>query len=131
MAVTAPNSQSFYSCQQCGAVTCDECRSEDMLPGPPRCSHSPVKSDGLENYPEHRKLAAVKDKSQAIGEFLEWAQEAMGLQLCDYGNNGWHPSFKGSVNIMAVHFGIDLKALENEKRAMLDAIRKVNDGGPT
>lgn len=30
---------------------------------------------GVSKFPEHEKLADVKGKSQAIGEFLEWTQE--------------------------------------------------------
>ncbi len=29
---------------------------------------------GESKYPEHEKLSAVKDQSQAIGEFLEWLE---------------------------------------------------------
>ena len=29
----------------------------------------------MADYPEHEKLAKVRDASQSIGEFLEWAQE--------------------------------------------------------
>lgn len=30
-------------------------------------------------YPEHEKLSAIKDKSQAIGEFIEWLQNDKGV----------------------------------------------------
>lgn len=29
----------------------------------------------MSDYPEHEKLSVVKDKSQAIGEFLDWLSE--------------------------------------------------------
>lgn len=28
----------------------------------------------MNGYPEHEKLRAISDKSQAIGEFLEWLE---------------------------------------------------------
>jgi hypothetical protein len=81
-------------------------------------------------YPEHEKLAKVRDKSQAIGEFLEWASE-----------KGWHlayypedPNYDAEMRwvretvhqILAKYFGIDLKRLEDEKRAMLEWIREAD-----
>lgn len=82
-------------------------------------------------YPEHEKLAKIKDKSQAIGEFLEWAEE-----------KGWHlaewvgsphpfedrmvPIQPGMIDVLAEYFDIDQDILEAEKRAMLDEIRKAN-----
>lgn len=51
------------------------------------------------DYPEHDKLSAVKDASQAIGEFLD----TCGMTLCRWheaGDNGeprivWRPSYRG------------------------------------
>jgi hypothetical protein len=41
------------------------------------------------DYPEHAKLTAVADKSQAIGEFLEWLQGRCTIcRFQDAGNNG-------------------------------------------
>lgn len=37
----------------------------------------------MNEYPEHEKLRAIQDKSQAIGEFLDWLQDG-GFE--DYGN---------------------------------------------
>lgn len=37
------------------------------------------------NYPEHEKLSAIKDQSQAIGEFLEWLQGSKSARLLT-----WH-----------------------------------------
>jgi len=40
------------------------------------------------DYPEHRKLEAVKDQSQVIGEFLEWVTTEKGWQFADYHKHG-------------------------------------------
>ena len=32
-------------------------------------------------YPEHEKLQAVNEKSQAIGEFLDWLRDEKRVQL--------------------------------------------------
>ena len=37
----------------------------------------------MAEYPEHAKLKLVKDKSQAIGEFLDWIS----------GEKGWHLAY--------------------------------------
>lgn len=37
----------------------------------------------MSTYPEHDKLSAIHEKSQAIGEFLEWL-EGQGVKLCRY-----------------------------------------------
>lgn len=36
------------------------------------------------SYPEHEKLAKVKDRSQAIGEFLDWLMNEQGAFLCKH-----------------------------------------------
>jgi hypothetical protein len=129
-------------------------------------------------YPEHDKLRAIKDKSQAVGEFLEWLRDTKGLTICrrleaetngkppyvwkpgvttarrdrkptagrnptgfdkfngDAEDNpdfrewfeGYHPEPTNTEKLLAEFFGIDLKALEEEKRAMLDEIRRPNGG---
>ncbi len=84
-----------------------------------------------EKYPEHAKLDEVKHLSQAIYDFLEWCDKK-GWQLMEY-----HKSFDGQAgypirasrrDLLAEHFEIDQKRLEDEKRAMLDAIRAADDG---
>ena len=76
-----------------------------------------------EDYPEHAKLNAVADKSQAIGEFIEHAGfilcEPTGRELIPYA-----PVGKSINELLADYFEIDLKVIEKEKRAMLDLIRE-------
>jgi hypothetical protein len=84
----------------------------------------------MATYPEHEKLHAVKHRSQAIGEFLEWA-----------GEKGWHlafypedPNYEAEMRwvpktvdaMLAEYYGIDLDVIEDEKRAMLKQIREAN-----
>lgn len=72
-------------------------------------------------YPEHAKLAAVKDHSQAIGEFIEFC----GYTLCEYdeGEPQWRPVQRSIERLLADYFDIDLDVIEAEKRAMLEALR--------
>ncbi len=82
-------------------------------------------------YPEHEKLDAIKNLSQAINDFLDWAAEEEDLVLCEpgdltqYGEPSAYrlPTFISHKTLLARHFDIDLDRLEAEKRAMLDAIR--------
>jgi hypothetical protein len=81
-------------------------------------------------FPEHDKLRTIKDKSQTIGEFLEWC-EGQSFELCEVtpSGNRW-PITERREAILARFFEIDLDVLEREKRAMLKSVRKAN-GIPT
>lgn len=99
----------------------------------------------MSEYPEHDKLAKVKDKSQTCGQFLDWL-ESDGRILCKYhkhtddcGVDRWgHPDCGYSEeslvpihtsieDLLAEFFQIDRKKLEQEKRQMLNEIRRAND----
>ena len=68
----------------------------------------------------------MRDKSQAIGEFLEWLNE-QDLHLARYDHRGvkLEPVPWEIQNRLADFFGIDLNVLEDEKRTMLDEQRKL------
>ncbi len=78
-------------------------------------------------YPECGKMAAVKDQSQAIGEFLDWFINEKKVELGIRNHNGFliqfHPSYE---RLLAEYFDIDLDKAEEEKRQMLDKLRKKN-----
>ena len=96
-----------------------------------------------EKYPECDKIVAAHDKSQVIGEFLDWLK-SRGIRL-----GQWKPTpselvlnrmtgkripaddeetfveyFTSKEKILAEFFGIDLNKVEEERRAMLESIRK-------
>ena len=98
-------------------------------------------------YPEHDKLRAVAPYSQKVGEFLDWLSE-QGVALCrrhdhtedcepdeyaggayrerytcGYLEGEWVPDAEGTIDRLARFFEIDLQKIEDERRAMLDAIR--------
>lgn len=80
-------------------------------------------------YPEHEKLEAIKDESQAIGAFLDWLQNERQptLQLCAVTNHTDHPFqpiYFGIQELLAEYFDINLKKIEAEKNKMLKEIRK-------
>lgn len=82
----------------------------------------------MANYPEHDKLALIHEQSRTCGEFLEWL-ESQGYTIKKwYGAGegerraGWGP--RPLINqLLAEFFDIDQAKIDEEKRAMLDAIR--------
>lgn len=76
-----------------------------------------------EPYPEHQRLKAIRPKSQAIGEFLDWlaTQE---LTICRIDNNDrYYPCHKPIQQYLSEFFDIDLEVLEDEKQQMLKVVR--------
>ena len=75
-------------------------------------------------FPEHEKLKAISDKSQAIGEFVDWLGEAKGLALCELDEHGRYFSSRVSIRaLLAEYFDIDERRLEAEKMVMLDEMK--------
>jgi len=79
-------------------------------------------------YPEHDKLSAVRERSQAIGEFIEWLP-SKGLHLAEFVedsdplNDGvLMLAHRPIVELLAEFFEIDLNKIEQEKRAMLSSL---------
>jgi len=97
----------------------------------------------VEKYPEHQKLQAVKDKSQAIGDFIEYLR-GKGYVICEKVNSvenedgeltdyekeqwiigwNWMQAHLPIEKTLAEYYEIDLNKLEIEKRVMLDEFRK-------
>ena len=80
-----------------------------------------------EEYPECDKLSKIKDQSFAIGQFLEWI-ESRGWYICSYREAkpdiGYFPVMNFNIeSVLAEYFGIDLEAVEREKRQMLEKFR--------
>lgn len=82
-----------------------------------------MKKDKQQNYPQHEKLKLVGDKSQALGEFLEWVN-SRGYTLGKYDQNDYlMPARESIPDLLADYFGIDSVELEKEKRRMLESLR--------
>jgi hypothetical protein len=63
-------------------------------------------------YPEHEKLAKIKDKSQCVYDFLEFVS-GKSLELCRWEGEDLRPCY-GKRELIAEFFEIDLKKLEAE-----------------
>lgn len=88
--------------------------------------------------PETDKMIAVKDKSQAIGEFIEWLGDN-GMAIVRYATkedmfddegerNGIHEGdyltmLTSIEKLLARYFGVDLNKAEKEKRAILESLQ--------
>lgn len=78
----------------------------------------------MSDYPEHDKLALISDKSQAIGEFINWLKNRQGIEFCHYNSHEeLEPVWKGTNQWLAEYFGIDQDKLDEEKDTMLKEIR--------
>lgn len=71
-------------------------------------------------YPEHEKLSGIKDKSQFLGEFMEWANHK-GMTFCEISDRDgqMYRVNKGINTLLAEFFEIDLNKIAEEKDAML------------
>jgi len=83
----------------------------------------------MSQYPEHDKMHLIKDKSQAIGEFLEWLEGSKGIVLAEYPEknpDNLFPVYAPSEKLLAEFFDIDLQKIGEEKDAMLEEMRAMN-----
>ena len=80
-------------------------------------------------YPECEKLKKVHEKSQTIGEFLEWLEGEKGVVLMVEKEDETYPiSFQyHTEGLLAEYFEIDLKKVEAERREMLADL--IKNGG--
>jgi hypothetical protein len=88
----------------------------------------------VENWmTECEKLLNVSDKSQVIGEFLDWLKYKKEIVLCKlvrsksismFEEDSHAPIFTPNEKLLAEYFNIDLDKVEQERRTMLKAIRE-------
>ena len=83
-------------------------------------------------YPECEKLQKVKDKSQAIGVFLDWIRNEKEISFCKWQEDeediaegtGYYPIFTDTEKLLAEFFEIDLDKVEEERRTILENLRR-------
>lgn len=80
----------------------------------------------MSNYPEHDKLSAVKDQTQAIGEFVDWLHDEKEIVLARLDDCGRAYGAGSLLDLLAEWAGIDLDKIEAEKREMLETLRAAN-----
>ena len=72
---------------------------------------------------EIEKMRLIQEKSQAIGEFLEWLQGNEHVLAKWKDDDQLVPVRKSIEQLLADYFDIDLKKVEEEKQAILEEIR--------
>lgn len=81
-------------------------------------------------YPEHAKLDKVKEKTEFLGEFMEWAG-SQGMQFHKYIDTEERnrpilaPVNESISKLLADFTGVNLVKLEEEKQRMLKAFQTV------
>lgn len=81
------------------------------------------------DYPEHDRLAKISDRTQAVGDFLDWASTE-GWQLAEHDDGySFRPIGWSRERLIGAWAEIDPDKLEAEKRAMLDLLRAKNGDG--
>jgi len=73
--------------------------------------------------PECAKMAAVTEKSRAIGSFLEWLPSQGVILAIHEPGEGLVPCHTSIETLLAGYFEIDLQKVEAEKRAILDNLQ--------
>lgn len=92
----------------------------------PECGGKVYKVDKPDPYPECAKMAAVQDKSQAIGAFLDWLSEK-GIVLASYYEEAELSPYRTNIEqLLAEYFEIDLDKVDKEKQAMIEELRREN-----
>jgi hypothetical protein len=74
--------------------------------------------------PELDRMAEVRDKSQAIGEFIENSGFTLGKWVKFHGitEERFTPASGTIEQILADYFEIDLRKVDCERRAIIDAL---------
>jgi hypothetical protein len=91
----------------------------------------------MSDYPEHDKMRAVKERSQSIGEFLEWLRHEKSIVLARWEKEEpvpgetWEDTAEALVSatdnvttLLAEFFKIDLDKVSAEKDKMLEDFRQ-------
>lgn len=76
-------------------------------------------------FPELAKMQDVEGPSQVVADFLDWLSEQR-IDLCTVvpglAQDRWAPITEGYEKLRARYFGLDLAAVERERRSILRAI---------
>jgi hypothetical protein len=86
--------------------------------------------------PECDRALAIQPYSQKIGEFLDWLAAEKNFAVCRHAHyedassmDGWVPAGV-SKEELAEFFEIDLKKIEQERRAILEDLRRKHGSRP-
>jgi len=89
-----------------------------------RFANDPSMQHPSMSYPMLEKLAVTRVRSSVVSAFLDWLKE-QDVHLCRP-SRGMEPIGDTTENLVARYFGIDMKQVEVERRALLEAQKTVN-----
>lgn len=87
----------------------------------------------MPDYPECEKLKKVSIEHSNIMEFLDWLDEEKSIRLCECDQSStssfsaYAPITTSKEKLLAEYFNLDLKKIEEERRAMIEEIRARQD----
>lgn len=76
----------------------------------------------MDEYPELEKIREVQDKSQIIGEFIDWLESEKKIYLAEFtaANNEYLLMTDSKMEgLLAEFFKVDLNRAEKERKAIL------------
>jgi hypothetical protein len=79
-------------------------------------------------YPQAAKLDGLRAEAETAGHFYEWLMGRPGLHLVRYVGEVSIPACVNGPELVAEFLGIDYKAYEREKDAMLAEVRASSEG---
>ena len=96
---------------------------------PPTTQRPPEPEGQQPQYPECEKLAGVSPQSNVVGEFLDWLSHKKEYTICGFyseepDEGEYHPIDLNIEQLLAEFFEVDLNKVEEERRQILDDIRK-------
>lgn len=74
-------------------------------------------------HPELAKMQAVQSEAQAIEAFIEWLHDS-GMVICTSQTahtQAYWPVMESAEQLLARHFGLDMKAAERERQSILNS----------
>ncbi len=88
----------------------------------------------MNSFPECEKLQKHQEKSQIIGEFLDWLKNDQGYVIAHW-DEGLHrddddqlyPCAKTIEQLLAEYFNIDLNKVEKERQQIIESLRGKNE----
>ena len=118
---------SSFSFKPCGTCEAEQANIAEREAKRRKMEQAAPKAPAPET-PELNKMAAVQRSTKTINGFLDWLQEE-GIQLCTTkGLDGQEHDYpredgRSREKLLADYLGIDLKKVEEERRALLDSLR--------
>lgn len=92
----------------------------------------PMRNEEYPAAPECDKLVSNAQESHKIGDFLDWLIDDKGYAICEEAHDSqampeyeYFPIRQGFEALLADYFGVDMKKVERERRAILKYVQRI------